>query len=142
MKIRILSLAILAVSILGSTASAQLTNFFEDFEGLDRTSSNVLADAGWNGAAAGITPRVVGSNFSLILVHPTTFSNNVRFQLLTLEIRLSLAGLPMEMRFPQLVIRSPKPLRLHWIQTTTSLRPTSLILTRLRLLTVLSQSTH
>ena len=43
MKIRILSLAILAVSILGSTASAQLTNFFEDFEGLDRISSNVLA---------------------------------------------------------------------------------------------------
>ena len=72
MKIRILSLAILAVSILGSTASAQLTNFFEDFKGLDRTSSNALADAGWNGAAAGITPRVVGSNFSLILVHPTT----------------------------------------------------------------------
>ncbi len=34
----------------------QLTGFFEDFEGLDRTDPNALANAGWQGAAAGLTP--------------------------------------------------------------------------------------
>ena len=56
MYLRILSLAILVVSLLGSTASAQLINFFEDFENLDRTSPTALSDAGWQGAAAGLTP--------------------------------------------------------------------------------------
>ena len=32
----------------------QLTNFFEDFEGLDRNDSRALANAGWLGAASGI----------------------------------------------------------------------------------------
>ena len=56
MYFRIFSLAIFTVCLLGSTASAQLTNFFEDFEGLDRTSPTALSDAGWQGAAAGLTP--------------------------------------------------------------------------------------
>ena len=36
--------------------SDQLSNFFDDFEGLNRDDPNALANAGWNGAAAGITP--------------------------------------------------------------------------------------
>ena len=54
MYLRIFSLAILSVALLGSTASAQLTDFFEDFESLDRTDPNALADGGWLGAAAGV----------------------------------------------------------------------------------------
>jgi len=56
MYLRILSLAIFTVLLLGTTASAQLTNFSEDFEGLDRTSPTALSDAGWQGAASGLTP--------------------------------------------------------------------------------------
>ena len=54
MYFRILTLAVLTVSLLGSTASAQLSNFFEDFESLDRTDAAALSNAGWLGAAAGI----------------------------------------------------------------------------------------
>jgi len=36
--------------------SEQLLDFFEDFEGLDRTNTNALGNAGWKGAAAGLTP--------------------------------------------------------------------------------------
>ena len=56
MYLRFLSLAIFTVLLLGSNASAQLTNFSEDFEGLDRTSPTALSDAGWQGAASGLTP--------------------------------------------------------------------------------------
>ena len=56
MYFRILSLAVFTVLLLGSPASAQLTDFFEDFEGLDRTNPAALSDAGWQGAAAGLTP--------------------------------------------------------------------------------------
>ena len=41
MYLRIFSLAVLTVSQLGSTASAQLSNFFEDFEGLNLTMMNL-----------------------------------------------------------------------------------------------------
>ena len=34
--------------------SEQLSDFFEDFEGLNRADPNALANAGWQGAAAGI----------------------------------------------------------------------------------------
>ena len=44
----------LAIIALTTTGSAQLTDFFEDFEGLDRTNPAALSDAGWEGAAAGI----------------------------------------------------------------------------------------
>ena len=56
MYFRILSLAVVTVLLLGSPASAQLTDFFEDFEGLDRDNPAALADTGWQGAAAGLTP--------------------------------------------------------------------------------------
>ena len=54
MYFRILSLAIVTVALLGSSASAQLTNYFEDFEGLDRTDMDALSNVGWLGAAAGV----------------------------------------------------------------------------------------
>ena len=38
------------------TPVEQLTDFFEDFEGLNRFDPNALANAGWRGAASGITP--------------------------------------------------------------------------------------
>ena len=58
---RYLSLAALAIAAFASsTASAQVTNFFEDFEGLDRNDPGALAGTGWNSAAAAFD---FGGNF-------------------------------------------------------------------------------
>lgn len=42
--------------VITQTGEPQLMNYFEDFESLNRTNSNALANAGWKGAAAGLTP--------------------------------------------------------------------------------------
>lgn len=58
---RYFSIAVLAFAALATnSATAQITNYSEDFEGLDRTNPNALIDAGWQAAAAGIP---VGGGF-------------------------------------------------------------------------------
>jgi len=136
MYLRFLSLAIFTVLLLGSNASAQLTNFSEDFEGLDRTSPTALSDAGWQGAASGLTPSG-GFQFFAGFVAP----NNIDAPQLSIVsdtasgTRLNSVGLPMEILRLQLATRSRKPFCSHWIQTTTSTRPTISPLIRLRLQT-------
>lgn len=54
LSVRIVAAAVMAMAALTSTASAQIQNYFEDFEGLDRNDPAALSGSGWNVAASGI----------------------------------------------------------------------------------------
>jgi len=68
MYLRILTLAALTVSLLGSTASAQLSNYSEDFESLDRTDGAALSNQ------LPESQTVAGSSFSQDSRWPTTLA--------------------------------------------------------------------